>query len=184
MATITKYILYHGTPKRFVKSILRDGFKIQTSDTHWMGKGVYFYDSVDKSRKFVSKTRSGETPAVIKADIETNDENLLDLVNNKTHRDNFAKFIKSQEPEYSNSIRLKRLDMSKEKERNESIFLLKCALFDYYCLLNDIELVICEHNTHPGSYTQMLLKSLSIDENVEVQYCAKTLDIIKNIICV
>ena len=181
---LKKYVLYHGTPKSCLKNIINKGFIISTSDTHWMGKGVYFYDDVEKAYAFVSKTRKKVTPVVLKVELEVKSEKILDLVNEEIDKQKFIKFIESQEPVYENSIRLKNVDMNTEKGRDKCIFLLKCALFDYYCFLNEIELVICKHNTHTGSYRQMLMKSISINKDIEIQYCAKTLEIIKSINCV
>jgi hypothetical protein len=181
VCNVNKYILFHGTPKSRVKSILKKGFIISTSDTHWMGKGVYFYDERNRASLFVKKVRKNAIPAVVKAILEVKKEKILDLVNNDIDKMKFADFIKTQEPVYDNSIRLKNSNMHNEKERDKCIFLLKCAIFDYYCLINEIELAISKHNTHPGSYRQMMMTSLFIEQDTEIQYCAKTLDIIKSI---
>ena len=97
----------------------------------------------------------------------------------------FAGYIVEQEPKYENSFRIKEtakdINMTIEKELDEIIFKMKCALFDYYCDKYNIDLAVSEHNTHPGSLTQMVMKSLSIDYNVEVQYCAKNIEIIKDV---
>lgn len=176
-----RYILYHGTAKKYVKGILKGGFNISTSDTHWMGKGVYFYDEENRAYSFVKKVRKNATPSVLRAVLEVSKEKILNLVTNEEDKKKFANFIQAQEPTLNNSIRIKNCNMYNEKERDKCIFLIKCAIFDYYCNLNEIELAICEHNTHPGSYKQLVMTSLFIKQDSEVQYCAKTLEIIKKI---
>jgi hypothetical protein len=163
---------------------MENGFKLSSSDTHWMGKGVYFYDNAEQANSFNAKTKKASKGTVLKADVEVEKKKVLDL-RKKTDNKKFAAFIERQNPKYENSIRLKNTDtdinMNIEKELDKIIFSLKCALFDYYCDEYNINLAICEHNTHPGSLTQVVMKSLSIDHNVEVQYCAKDLKIIKDI---
>jgi len=181
---IVKYTLYHGTTKVYAAIIMESGFELSFSDTHWMGKGVYFYDKAEQANSFNVKTKKGIPTTVLKANIKVEKKKVLDL-RKKTDNKKFAEFIEKQAPKYNNSIRLKDTDtdinMSIEKEFDKIIFSLKCALFDYYCDEYNIDLAICEHNTHPGSLTQVVMKSLSIDHNVEVQYCAKNLNIIKDI---
>ena len=56
---VQKIIGYHGTKKRFVNSILKDGFKIPPSkadDNHWLGHGIYFYSDYELA-EWWSKTK-------------------------------------------------------------------------------------------------------------------------------
>jgi len=181
---MAKYILYHGTTKDYAVIIIKNGFQLSTSDTHWMGKGVYFYDNAEQAVSFNFKTKKAVPTVVLKAVIKVAKNKILDL-RKKADNDKFAEFIEKQEPKYDNSIRLKEtakdINMSIEKELDKIIFSLKCALFDYYCDTYKIDLAVCEHNTHPGSLKQMIMKSLNINKNIEVQYCVKNLEIIKDI---
>ena len=181
-SAVMQYTLYHGTPQCYVDNIINDGFAISTSETHWMGKGVYFYDDAHRAYSFVNKVRKDAIPAVLKAELEVEKHKILDLVNNAIDKEKFKQFIISQFAEDEHAIVLKDSDMADEKSRDKIIFKFKCALFDRYCIDNsNIELLICAHNTHPGCHMQILMKSLGIDHNIEVQYCAKVLNIIKNI---
>jgi len=163
------------------------GLQISTSDTHWMGKGVYFYDNELQAREFVMKVArilgKGKrlVPAVIRAHVLVKHKNLLNLVNNKTHQQRFRDFVIEQEPTYNNSVVIRGLDMSIEKNRDRCVFRQKCALFDYFCSIYDIHLVISEHRPHPGSMANMILDSIKLNNRAEVQYCVKTVDVIKKI---
>lgn len=40
---MNEYIAYHGTNSECVESIERIGFRPSSSDTEWLGSGVYFF---------------------------------------------------------------------------------------------------------------------------------------------
>lgn len=84
------YTCYHGTRPEAAQSILTEQhFHLSTSDTEWAGHGIYFFldDSPQTAYNHAFKwvtcihNRNCSNPAVLKATISINTEDILDLRN-------------------------------------------------------------------------------------------------------
>lgn len=87
---VKEIIGFHGTKLRFADSIISDNFKIaeiKSTDNHWLGHGVYFYEDYElaewwaesKAKTHRKKYGSDDEASVIKARIIVN--NIIDLDN-------------------------------------------------------------------------------------------------------
>lgn len=109
-----KCIGYHGTDKKNIGNILKNGYII-SGDKEWLGKGVYFFETLSPLTygdqeainwaKFVKKIQKW---AVFKAVIDSN--KYIDLVLNIKHREIYDK------------IKLKLLKKHEKKGKNPLFF--------------------------------------------------------------
>lgn len=104
-----KATVYHGTLDKSVQSILSDGFKpkeIKDTDNHWLGHGIYFFDSkelgewwgITKATKLNKIYNKQYEPALLECVIQCSNDELADL-DQAAHLDKFYKFWIKKEQE-------------------------------------------------------------------------------------
>lgn len=83
MSMMLTWDAYHGTDESAKEKILSTGHFIEsTSDTEWVGSGIYFFIELtpfDNAQKWARYIRHFPHPSVIKAKIEIDDSKVFDL---------------------------------------------------------------------------------------------------------
>ncbi|UXV47990.1 hypothetical protein MUA24_02070 [Staphylococcus aureus] len=86
-----KIIGYHGTSEKAALNIIKTRqFKKSDKKNEWLGKGVYFYELLEKAQWWCQKKSN---PTIIEANILVSSEKLLNL-DNTPELDQLARFIK------------------------------------------------------------------------------------------
>ncbi len=98
-----KFLGYHGTLRKHDKSIRELGFK--KSNNGWLGEGVYFFqEDFELALSWAKKKYKTQHVAVIKNNIEVDEEKLLDI-----------SYPLSDQSKYYHSEREKFITMMKKK---------------------------------------------------------------------
>jgi len=146
---------YHGTDKSSAEKIINDDyFTHSIGDEEWLGKGIYFFESVlvDKKdfglenaikwakNKVINNRRIGI--AVIKCDISVSEDLFLDL-NNPSTQVIFHKiknsYLEAQNKAISNNERLNRLKPKKMTQFVENKILeILCNKYNVYIIRKSV----------------------------------------------
>jgi hypothetical protein len=171
---------YHGTFVDCINDILSGSFKVAEKDDHYLGMGIYFFkDDLEEARTWaylqIKKKKSCEKRevAVIKANIEVNEDNLLNL----TTRSGMEKIICYSQKfinDSSNKIRFNENNVN----RNRSF------LIDYISKKYKYQVVLCAFEDAMNA-----LRKINNEINVSIglypiQICVKEEGLIKNKECV
>ena len=174
--------LLHGTTEERANQIIKTQ-KFIPSKTGWCGNGVYFYDIRAKAYWSAWRTCNEEKrktnrkckPTVVLAD--TNcilRKNILDL----RAEDDLKNFISATE----SFLIENKFDFSEEIEDDERITKYRAALLDYYCLQNDVKIVIgCFKKENIDENNVKLADKLNLVVGIETIYCVKDNKVICNI---
>ena len=166
-----KTSLYHGTDEKIAKIIVKEPFQIKKSPYHWLGNGIYFYLDRDlaawwttnPSKKFGINV---EKPAIVKADIEIEDCEVLDL----RIFSNYVKISKEFEKFFTELY----IPYHKTSIDEKS---LKCLFFDYYFLAHkEIKMIIGEFVAEKQEYVNQEQKDFLKHTNLlygEIQICLR-----------
>ncbi|HVI39484.1 MAG TPA: hypothetical protein VM577_02395 [Anaerovoracaceae bacterium] len=182
---------YHGTFFDNCDSIMNEGFiipKPKELDDHWLGHGIYFYDSYDlaywwaekKSISFRKKRNEKHTPIVIYCNLSVPQNKVLNLDVNK-QLGIFAEYCNAKTEE----LKLTAYQFHVQKEGDvPSADQIRCFFLDLYKTENDIGIIIYTFHKPMPSYAKSLFKfggyiNLGL-EYKETQYCVTSNDFIKD----
>ncbi len=85
---------YHGTDRSAAINITKtQNFKISNKKNEWLGKGVYFYELLEKASWWASNNKDS---VVLKTPINVEHDKLVDL-DLPSEEDKFGKFIREME---------------------------------------------------------------------------------------
>lgn len=179
----TYYGLYHGTIKSFAKSIIATGFHPSKDSGCWCGSGVYFYDCKSKALWSAQRTCNEQKKKGIDDEICCIIANIIDLPK-KTILDlrtssglkSFHDFVYEN---YETQLDIEELD-----DKSKVLSIIRSSCISLYCKQHDISLVI---GTFKQEYNRIDLKYIEFANNfslvlgAETIYCAKNIEILKNI---
>jgi len=178
-------IAYHGTYAKFVPSILRDGFKCNKNEKHWLGNGIYFYMDLDlakwwsntPTKSFGPKSlnngyKSGDNNSIVlKAEIDSNEDNTID-----TRKLENYQWLIDVYPEFEKESR-------ELKVQYKSMESLRCAFFDWLHSVYPVDVVIAGFNKPKKSKTNY--KNQICDDfmipYIEYQLCVFSNELISNV---
>ena len=144
-----KMELFHGTDKKVVKAIQKEGFRLKASHEHWLGNGIYFY--MDKSlaqwwttnptAKFGTKI---ENPVVLRCSISKKESELkvLNLLNLEDYEFYYREFVDCFWPKYIAAHPKDGADYKK----------IRCAYLDFLKALYGLDVVIGNFNAPDQPY--------------------------------
>ena len=182
---------FHGTFFDKCDNIIKSGFiipKPQKTNDHWLGHGIYFYDSYflanwwakRKAISYRKKYQEKHIPAVIYCNIFVPQEQVLNL-DDRIHLQRFARYCNSKTKE----LGLTEHEFHVKKEGDvPSADQIRCFLLDLYKLDNKIGIVIYTFNKQITSYSKSVFKfgnhiNLGL-EYKEAQYCVSSNDYIRD----
>ncbi len=184
----TYYGLYHGTIKSFAESIKATGFQPSKNSECWCGSGVYFYDCKSKALWSAQRTCNEQKKkgiddkicCIIADIIDLPKKNILDLRTSSGLK-SFHDFVYEN---YEKQLYETQLDIEELDDKSKILSTIRSSCISLYCKQRDISLVI---GTFKQEHDRIDLKYIEFANNVslvlgaETIYCAKNIDILKNI---
>jgi len=179
-----KHIGYHGTDGKFVSDIRSNGFRSNQRDDHWLGQGIYFYSTFELANWWIcaklKKLNQGDTGAVIKVELTSKSDKVLDL--DEPHQlDGFFQYIREKKVEFE-KLGIP-LDFTKGLKNdanfgNKTNIRKQCFFMDIMKKELGIELIIRTFSKNHPSYASIKsYKAVKLPYN-EKQLCASNNDII------
>lgn len=165
---------FHGTDEKYVESILNDGFIIKTSDSHWLGNGIYFFNEVELAKWWATNPSNNfgchsQKPAIIVVKLSCEYDRMFDMRQYKSYQCISDAYIV-----YSQLLKGKTFDNPKK---------LRCAFFDWFYKRHGLYLIIaCFLKDSPTYFNRDIrstIKSLEMSFP-EIQYCVYNNEIIKS----
>lgn len=165
MGSRIQYKGYHGTLRSSENDILKNGYHIRApreSDNHWLGHGVYFFDSYDlalwwaekKSYSRLRKYHKHDPPVVFEMETAIDRDRVLDL-DQEGDLLKFFDYAEAVEKQYVQVGWKIQLESLPEAERDEESKKLRCFLLDCYKQENKTLLVaytFFKPNPHSGPW--------------------------------
>jgi hypothetical protein len=166
-----KLTLYHGTDYNVAELIQAGSFEPKPNPCHWLGNGVYFYFDRPLAEWWTSNPTAKygcevSHPALVKVEVEIEENQILDLRKFKTYvniAEEFERFFTQLYIPYH------RVTISEMQ--------IKCLFFDWYFLSHpDIKMIIGDFYSLEQPYFQQDERDFYAHTNLlfgETQVCLK-----------
>lgn len=121
---------YHATYSKYYANIIKEGFHVSNEDNDWLGRGIYFWDSMTNANWWQKKLSKSGEKCIIKCNLSCKRENYIDL---DIDMEKFERFL----IQYSNAMKkskgLKPNFKTKEQRRK--------YYCDIYSIQNNIDIM-------------------------------------------
>lgn len=176
--------LYHGTIEEYANIII-DTQSFIPSENGWCGSGVYFYDNRSKAwwsahRTSAIKNEKGNSSSaacIVIADVKPlSRSSILDLRSNEDLKD-FADFVENCLSDFH-------FCFENKISEDESLRLKRAMLLSFYCLENNIKLIVGYFRQNTPANMDAYKKFVDdwqLAIGIETIYCVKDVEIICNI---
>ena len=105
---------YHSTYTKYYDNILNVGFYESDKEDDWLGRGVYFWDTIGNANWWKKKLSKNEEKCIIKCDLSCKRENYIDL---DISMEEFVEFLKNYSLTMENSGKIKPVFKNKKQRR-------------------------------------------------------------------
>lgn len=169
---------YHATDKSNINSIIKNGFVYNVNKHHWLGNGVYFFESKELALWWIKKScnlKYGaiEKSAILEVNIKSEEELIADLRKFEVY-----KFFNDKFNEYKNTISKEQYNKSMEEKT------IRCAFFEWIKSKAKIDVIIGVFFINNFKEILSCQNNSLADINIrfpEVQICVYNIGVIKEI---
>ncbi len=185
MGKTKDFIVYHGTDYTVAEKIISDKFSYNTSDEHWLGNGIYFYEDFSLAKWWTSKpsTKFGSKivkPAIISCSLMLEDDKILDL----RSLDNYIEFSAIYNDEFIPQVFKGYIKVEREPSSGKfHTKKLRCTFCDYLKDQFELQAIIGTFDLPSQPYLpphyEEGFKSFSLNY-IETQVCVFDPNVIRN----